>query len=196
MSLNVFPTLKGIAWPVTVTPVWNNQVQVSVTGRRVTSTYQQYPLFKFKVSFNFLLAADFNTLMAFFNQQGGNLTPFWLDAGVGQDSVSGQVIGTGDGTTTTFTLLRSYGGFTEPVAASFGSPSAYESGSYTSGVVWNNPTNGPASVTFNTAPVAGKVITWTGSYHFQCYFTKGSTDIEEFASQLYSSKSLEMETFW
>ena len=191
--MNVFPTLQGIGWPVTTSPVWNNQIQRTVTGRVVAATYQQYPLYKFKVQFNFLLAADFNTLLAFFNQQGGNLTPFLFDAGPGSDSVTAQAIGTGNGTTTAFQLLRSYGGFSEPVAASFGSPHAYVNG-VSEPCTFNSPSNG--YVTLTTAPASGTAVTWSGNYYFQCRFGKGSYDLEQFASQLYSTKSFDLETYW
>lgn len=213
--MNVLPSLIGIGWPVTVTPRWNNQLQKTVTGRVVAATYQQYPLYRFKVQYNYLSAADYNILLGFFNTQGGNLTPFWFDAGPGNDSVTAQVIGTGDGTTKTFQLLRSYGGYVEPVAASFAgaglltadgswtadtsitvdatSPSAYVNGTAVA-ATFNSPTAG--QVTLAAAPAAGAVVSWTGNYYFQVRFSQGSQDIDEFMAQLYSTKQIELETYW
>ncbi|MGC8518463.1 MAG: DUF2460 domain-containing protein [Steroidobacteraceae bacterium] len=306
--MNIFPVLAGIGWPVTVAPIWNAQIQKTVTGRVVAATYQQYPLYKFTVQFNVLLADDFNTLLAFFNQQQGNVVPFWFWAGPGQDTVSGQAIGTGDGSTTTFNFLRSYGGFSEPVGAINGTPSVYlngysinsgaltapnvaptlsqvnggtsaattyyvkttyanpggdgettvsieaslavsadyllnvaspppQSGAYyynvyvgtTSGgetlqatvavgTAWTMPTSGlvsgrampsanttgwalnnsagPASISFNAAPASGVVISWSGSYYFQCRFSKGTAALEQFMAQLYKTKTIDLETYW
>lgn len=191
--MNVLPALRGLGFPILITPLWNNQLQKTVTGRIVAATYQQYPLYKFKVQYNFLSAADFNTLLGFFNQQGGNLTPFWFDAGPGSDAVTAQGIGTGDGSTVVFTLLRSYGGFSEPIAASFGTCNAYDNGTSVA-ATFNSPGNG--QVTYGSAPAAGHALTWTGSYYFQVRFSQGSEDIEEFMAQLYSTKQIELETYF
>ena len=126
--MNVFPTVTGYVWPPTLAPVWNAQVQKTQTGRIVAATYQQYPLYKFTVKFDVLAQSDYQTLLAFFNQQQGNVIPFWFDAGPGQDTVSAQAFGTGNGVTTAFTLLRSYGGFVEPVGSANGTPTIYVNG--------------------------------------------------------------------
>ncbi len=190
--MNVFPSLKGIKWPVSISPIWNNDVQKTVTGRRVASTYQQYPLFAIKVEFEFLDESDFNTLMGFINTQGGTLTGFYFDAGSGQNSVTTQAFGTGDGTTTTFTLLRSYGGQVEPVGGVNGSPEIYVAGTLQASSGYTISGN---QITFNTAPANGDVLTWTGNYYFQCAFSKGNMEIQQFASLLWMTKTLQMETY-
>lgn len=190
--MNVFPSLVGISWPVTVSPLWNAQVQRTLSGRVVAATYQQYPLYKFAVKFSYLPAADFNTLLAFFNAQQGNVVPFWFDAGTGQDAVTAQGIGTGNGTQTAFQLLRSYGGFSEPIAAAFGTTHAYVNGTAQT-ATFNSPSNG--YVTFATAPASGTAVTWTGNYYFQVRFAKGSADIDQFMSQLYRTKTVDLETY-
>ncbi len=191
--MNVFPAITGYVWAPTIAPVWNAQVQKTVTGRVVAATYQQYPLYKLGVQYAYLAQADYQTLLAFFNQQQGNVTPFLFDAGPGNDSVTAQAIGTGDGATTTFQLLRSYGGFAEPVAASFGTTDAYVNGSAVT-ATFNSPSNG--YVTYATAPASGTSLTWTGAYYFQCRFSKGTAEFDQFMSQLYKTKSVSLETFW
>ncbi len=191
--MNVFPTVTGYVWPPTLAPVWNSQLQKTQTGRVVAATYQQYPLYKFTLQFAVLATSDYQNLLAFFNQQQGNVIPFLFDAGPGQDTVSAQAIGTGNGSTTQFQLLRSYGGFAEPVAASSGSPTAYVNGTAAT-ATFNSPSNG--YVTFATAPASGSALTWTGSYYFQCRFSKGTAEFEQFMSQLYKTKSINMETYW
>lgn len=191
--MNVFPAVTGYVWAAALAPVWNAQLQKTQTGRVVAATYQQYPLYKITVQYNVLAQADYQTLLGFFNQQQGNVAPFLFDAGPGQDTVSAQGIGTGDGTTTQFQLLRSYGGFSEPVAASSGSPTAYVNGTVAA-AAFNSPSNG--YVTFTTAPPAGAVLTWSGGYYFQCRFAKGVAEFEQFMSQLYKTKSINLETYW
>ncbi len=191
--MNVYPSVPGYMWAPIIAPVWNSQLQKTVTGRVVAATYQQYPLYKFTVSYEMLSAATFNTLLAFFNQQQGNVTPFLFDAGPGNDSVTAQGIGTGDGATKTFQLLRSYGGFSEPIAAAFGTTHAYVNGTAQT-ATFNSPSNG--YVTFTTAPGSGTAVTWTGGYYFQCRFSKGTEEFDQFMSQLYKTKSVSLETYW
>lgn len=191
--MNVLPTIASLKWPPVITPVWNTQLQKTVTGRVVAATYQQYALYTFKIQYDYLSQTDFDTILGFFNGQGGNLTPFLFNAGAGNNSVTTQGIGTGDGSTKTFTLLRSKGGYVEPVAASFGSPIAYDNG-VSAAATFNSPGNG--QVTYTTAPAAGHSLTWSGSYYFQVRFSKGQAEIEEFMSQLYSMKQIELETYF
>ncbi|MGH9609439.1 MAG: DUF2460 domain-containing protein, partial [Bryobacteraceae bacterium] len=192
-ALNIFPTFAGIGWPVTFSPLWNNQIQKTVTGRAVAVTYQQFALYTLKVQFSYLSSNDFNNLMGFFNIQGANLTPFLFDAGPGNDSVVEEGIGQGDGSTQVFQLLRSFGGYVEPVAACFGTCTAYVNGSPVT-AIFNNPVDG--YVTLNSAAAAGTVVSWSGQYYLKVRFSKGSEDIDEFVSQLYSTKSIQLETFW
>lgn len=191
--MNVYPSITGYTWTPTIAPVWNAQVQKTVTGRVVAATYQSWPLYKFTLKYDVLSQSVLESLLAFFNQQQGNVIPFWLDAGPGFDSVTAQAIGTGDGTTTTFQLLRSYGGFSEPVAAAFGTTTAYVAGTAAS-ATFNSPSDG--YVTFATAPASGAAITWTGNYYFQCRFAKGTAEFDQFLYQIYRTKTVSLETYW
>lgn len=191
--MNVFPSIPGYTWPPSIAPVWNGIIQKTGTGRVVAATYQQYPLYKLSVKFDVLHQADYETLIGFFNQQQGNVIPFWFDAGPGNDSVTTQAIGVGDGTTKTFQLLRSMGGNAEPIAASFGNRSAYVNGAGASGT-FDSPS--PGYLTLASAPASGATVTWTGNYYFQCRFSKGTAEFDQFMSQLYKTKTVSLETYW
>ncbi|MGC8520217.1 MAG: DUF2460 domain-containing protein [Steroidobacteraceae bacterium] len=52
------------------------------------------------------------------------------------------------------------------------------------------------SVVFTGPPANGATITWTGSYYFQCRFSKGTTEFQQFMYQLYKTKSVSLETYW
>jgi uncharacterized protein (TIGR02217 family) len=191
--VNVFPSIPGYVWPSSIAPFWNGIPQKTVTGRVVAATYQQYPLYRFAAQFAVLAQADYDTLVGFFNQQQGNVIPFWFDAGPGNDSVTAQAIGVGDGNTKTFQLLRSVGGNAEPVAGAFGTTTAYVAGTAAS-ATFNSPSNG--YVTFASAPASGAAVTWSGNYYFQCRFSKGTTEFEQFMYQLYKTKTVSLETYW
>lgn len=110
--MNVYPTLAGLAWPVARKPIFATLTQAAVSGREVRATYMQYPLYEFTLAYNYLLASDLAQLKGFFLQQQGSLQGFWLDAGPGDDSVSDQLFGIGDGVTTTFALIHAVGAYT------------------------------------------------------------------------------------
>lgn len=185
--MNVFPALQGISWPVTRRAIFNTLKQKSVSGRVVTATYQSKPVYEFDVSFDYLSASDLGQLEGFFLGQQGGLTPFYFDAGPGYDSVSGQAIGAGDGSTTVFDLLRSRGAYTEKVDATFGTRTAYAAGSAET-ATFDSPN--PGQVTFSSAPASGAALTWTGSYYFKCYFKADSTDFDEFMRAFYQTKTI------
>lgn len=79
------------------------------------------------------------------------------------------------------------------MAASFGSPVAYDNGTAAT-ATFNSPAAG--QVTYSTAPASGHPLTWTGNYYFQCLFSDGTYDIDQFVSQLYRTKQITLETYW
>ena len=56
--MNIYPDLQGLSYPVTRRPIFKNLKHESVTGRVVTATYMQYPLYEFDLSYDYLSAAD------------------------------------------------------------------------------------------------------------------------------------------
>ncbi len=145
--MNVYPTLAGLGWPVARSPIFDTIFQQSVSGRVTTATYMQYPLYEFTLQYNYLSASDLDQLKGFFLQQQGRLQPFWFNSGPGDNSVTDQATGEGDGTTTTFPLLKSTGTFVEPIGESFGAPQVFLNG----GLV-------QAAADPTIAPVLGSVV--------------------------------------
>jgi uncharacterized protein (TIGR02217 family) len=117
MTIPTFPTLIGLSEVVKRSPKWSTMRQESVSGRRTDLQLWSYPRYDYELTYNFLrgdASAEFQTLVGFYNQvkSGSGLFAF-TDP---QDfSVTNQVLGTGDGATTHFQLVRTWGGFTEPV---------------------------------------------------------------------------------
>ena len=98
-----------------------------------------------------------------------------------------QAIGIGDGATTVFTLVRTLGGFTDPVGWATTLSNVYLNGvAQTSGV----SLLAPNMLTLAIAPGAGVVITADFSYAFQCRFLDDQNDFENFASGLWTVQSL------
>ena len=146
MSLLVYPVIRGIGWPVKRTPSWDTLTQSTSSGREVRLAYYTNPIWSFEITYgggqaggdgyildnplNLIPLAtetDLAVIQGFYNQMQGRFGLFLYDdvqpgiaPGQGQwDSVAGQPIGTGDGTTTVFQLIRTSGGFTESIQAPF-----------------------------------------------------------------------------
>jgi hypothetical protein len=124
MSNAVFPTLPGLTWGSTKEPMWTTHAKRSASGMEQRAGYMSYPIYRIKLSYEFLRAgaeAELQTLIGFFNQRGGDLESFLFDDPIDNAAVD-QQFGVGDGTTTVFRLGRTLGGAYEPVSATYGTP--------------------------------------------------------------------------
>lgn len=124
MSNAIFPTLPGLSWGSTREPIWVTSAKKSLSGMEQRAGYMSYPLYRIKLSYEFLRAgaeAELQMLVGFFNQRGGDLESFLFDDPADNTAVD-QQFGIGDGTTTVFRLGRTLGGAYEPVSAVNGTP--------------------------------------------------------------------------
>lgn len=180
MSELVFPSLPGLAWGMQKTPIWNTRVQRSVSGKRQAIGYMSYPNYKYTLNFailrEYLSYNDVEQLQGFFNQMKGQFDTFKFADPLDAAITAYQTIGTGDGVTKNFQLVRSYGDFVEPVQT----PNVITSLRKAS-VAQTNPTHYTVSSTgvvqFVTAPAVGEVIDWTGTYYWRCAFTQDTLDL-------------------
>lgn len=125
MVTDIFPTLPGLTWDVTKTPNFNTQVRKSTSNKAVRNPLAQFPIWTFKVGFEFLRNNDgspnvalgtteLKYLMGFFCKRGGK-DGLWLFKDPTDYSVTGGAIDTGDGVTLQFPFYRVMGPWTEPV---------------------------------------------------------------------------------
>jgi uncharacterized protein (TIGR02217 family) len=197
MSNAVFPNLKGLSWPVVKTPEWSTIIQKSASGRETRAALMSYPLWNFKLTFDYLpsnntngASLDLQAMLDFFNSRQGAFDNFLFDD-QNDDSVTAQSFGTGDGTTVGFQLQRQLqaGGFFEPVMNLNGAPSIYNNGVLQT-VTTNYTINSTGFVTFTSAPAAGHALTWTGSYYFRCRFDKDMADFDNIWYAMFQAKEL------
>lgn len=125
MGNAVFPSLPGLAWDVTRTPVWSTTERKSAAGRAFRSANYSYPLYRVKLAFDVLrqsgALAEMAQLAGFYNSVGGAFDSFlWIDPD--DNAVVAQAIGTGNGSATQWQLIRAFGGFVEPVFDVAGAP--------------------------------------------------------------------------
>ncbi|HET9365561.1 MAG TPA: DUF2460 domain-containing protein [Candidatus Angelobacter sp.] len=130
MSNLLFPKIRGLAWTIVKNPTFSTEIQQSLAGREVRIQNFQNPIWEYTLSYEYLLndpkfrdeneQTPLETLVGFFLARGGQFDDFLLNesdlTGRLEDSVySGQPIGTGDGGTKSFQIVRNIGGFLEAV---------------------------------------------------------------------------------
>jgi uncharacterized protein (TIGR02217 family) len=197
MSNVVFPVLPGLMWDVAKSPGFTTRVQRAVSGFELRASLQAYPLWTFSLAYEVLrtdlVTLELQKLMGFFLARGGQFDSF-LYTDPDDSSVTDMQFGVGDGTTVAFQLVRALGagGFTfvEPVQNLNGAVgNIKDNGSTVSGA--NYSVSATGLVTFTTPPVAGHVLTWSGSYYFRVRFLQDMAGFSQFMQRLWELKKLE-----
>lgn len=196
MGNAVFPSLPGLTWDITRTPVWSTTKKTAVSQREYRTANMAFPRYKYKLSFEFLRQggsfAELSQLVGFFNARQGSFDSF-LFVDPDDYTVTGQVIGAGDGSNKLFQMVRTFGGFIEPVYDDNSVPLIYVNGVLkTAGTDYSVSTTN--LVTFVTAPGAGQSVTWSGTYYRRVCFTQDSAEFNKFMNALWSLKTLEFIT--
>ncbi len=201
MSSAVFPTLAGLGWDVNRTEIWKTELQENVSGKENAVALWTYPRHQWDLTFDFLRQgvvhaatyAEFAQLAGFFNQRQGRFDSF-LYTDADDNSVTGQALGTGDGTTTAFQLVRAFGGFVEPVLAPNAVSAVKVNGvTKTAGVdytVSNWGSANPGVVTFTSPPGNGLPITADFTFYWPCRFLDDSLNFAKFAQALWKGKKV------
>lgn len=213
MSNLLFPKIKGLGWSVTRTPTFSTEIQESLAGREVRIQNYQNPIWEFTLTYEYLLndpkfaddtgATPLEQLIGFYLARGGSFDDFLLNLTdltnkLEDSAVSGQPIGTGDGTTLSFQLVRNIGGFLETVQ----NPANQSATVYVNGTVKTPATDYTISnglVTFTAAPAAAAAITADFVMLYRVRFHTGSSrsgkegiEFENFSYQLYECKEVQM----
>ena len=185
---NIFPDLPGLSWNRKKTPLWSTKVQTAASGKELRASYYSYPKWQFSLSYEVLRdtgQAEIQSLIGLFNACKGSYD-YFLYTDSDDCAVTGQSFGIGDGSTKTVGLVRSYGGFVEPIGAVNGTPTIYINGSSTSAYTITNNV-----LTFTSAPSSGSVLTWTGNFYYKCRFMQDSMEFNQFLHQLWEAKKVE-----
>jgi uncharacterized protein (TIGR02217 family) len=133
-----------------------------------------------------LPATTYNYMLGFFMQAGGQLSDF-LYFDPNDNQANAQFVAIGDAATTQFQLIRAIGTGSDIVQNLNGAPTLYDNGS----VIGSGYTvSSTGIVVFTSAPAAGHVITWTGSFYYRVRFADPSLKFSQFAQNIWSSKSV------
>lgn len=195
MSDAVFPPLPGLKWNVKRTSIWKSLSEEAVSGKEASVALMTYPLRRYTLSYELLRAgalAELEQLEGFFNARRGKHDTF-LYNDPDDNTVTDQSFGTGNGTTPTFALARTRGGFTEPVQSLNGAPTIKVAGvTKTPGTDYTISALGV--VTFVVPPANGAALTWTGNYYWRCKFLQDIAEFDQFMKNLWQLGRLEFRT--
>lgn len=197
MSTQVFPTLAGKGYDILRTPIWNTITSQNISGKEDRISLQTYPRYQWDLVFNFLRSdstnLEFQSLLGFYNARNGSFDSF-LYSDPDDYTITGQQIGTGNGSTLTYQLVKTLGGFVEPIYAPHTVSKVYVDGVDQVGywTVSNWGTTTPGIVTFSGghAPANTKAITADFTYYYPCRFVDDKIAFSNFMSQLWDMKKL------
>jgi uncharacterized protein (TIGR02217 family) len=196
MSNAVYPSLPGLTFDVTRTPIWSTDVKSTRSGREFRGAWMTSPLYQYTLVYEFLrdkpTAQELRTLLGFFNQAQGAFGTFLLPDPDDQ-SVTAQAFGSGDGASTAFQLVRTLGGAVEPVYDLNGAPQIYHAGLLMAAGT-DYTINATGGVTFTNPPGAGEALTWTGSYYWRCRFLNDTLDFHKLMQAIWEAKRVELKT--
>lgn len=198
MSDAVFPTLKGVAWDWTKKPEFTTLKHTSALGIEKSLSLRPYPRWTFGLSYNFLIdqnkpTDDIQQIVGFYlNRYGSHDDFLYLDPT--DCIVSKQIFGSGDGSTTSFQLCRTYGKFVEPVIGLVNKPKIYvgetaETAVEVTDFQWT--TKGAIEI---EAPASNKNLYWSGDFYYRCKFTEDESEYTAIATGFWTADSIEFKS--
>ena len=192
------PSLPGLSWSRHKKPGFSTRVASHVSGREVRVALMSYPLYEFEAVYGGLASSataafvglgvsSLQSLMGFFLQLQGQFGTF-LFADPDDNAATGQAFATGDGATTSFTMMRTLGGFLEPVGWVTAIANVYLNGAAQPSSGYSLTT--PNTLIFAAAPASGATVSADFSYAFNCRFLDDQMDFEEFMASLWRLDSM------
>lgn len=193
----VFPKLRGQKFLAQKSPIApTTLVFQSETKREVRFSVSDVPTWRFKARYEYIQDnapsnSDLQKLFGFFLSCGGKFRTFYFHD-VYDDVATMSRFGTGDGTKTTFQLTRQVAAgtiyaFDEPVFVILGTPTVYINGTPTTAFTITDY----GAIQFNTPPVTGASLSWTGNFMFLCRFDVDQIDAEQLMKGIWSPDGVE-----
>ncbi len=203
MSTQLFPTLSGLEWDIKRSEIWGGTtIQESVSGKRTGIQNWSSPRYSWEVSVSVLPAiasmsnapssADFPSLFGFFNSRGGRFDTF-LYQDLDDNTSTAQSLGTGNSSAVKFQLVKTYGGYVEPVFAPHTVSNVYLDAVALGSSLWSVQgwgSTAPGVVTFTSAPGSTQAISANFTYYFPVRFDEDIATYNNFMKYLYENKSI------
>ena len=192
MSNAVLPVTAGFRLVLEKTPKWGTSVSWSRSQTRYAVQQQVYPIYQIALSVEVLRdqvgLEETRNLLGFFNQRAGAFDSF-LHTDPDDFSVTDHQFGIRDAVTTQFQLLRTYGGFAEPVQ-NVNALTSIKSNGVTLATPADYTINSTGMVTLAAAGTNGHVLTWTGTYYWRVAFEDDKLGFGKMFQSLWELKKL------
>lgn len=191
-----YPTLPGLGFSISWNPeFYNLPTQVTANGANIDLALASTPLHRFKLTYDFLdnriSPSEVKIYRGFWLRLQGTVGRFLFD-NVEDNTVTAQLIGTGNDTEDTFSLVRTYGygdnvhtdfvGYVDTVAdfnvyvdAVLIDPPDY---------TLNQDVPGDIRVVFESPPADTLLVTVDMTYFYYCKFADNMLDFERFMENL------------
>lgn len=212
MSNLVFPsTIPGMRIQMSRAPSYSTQTVFSQSRKRYSSTWETYPLYAYSLDFELLRSGsqvEFQKLFGFYARHFGGLDSF-LFTDDEDNTVTAHPFGVGNGSTTDFQLQRTlvasadlaapasrtyWTGFAdgyEPIFDLNSAPSIFDNAVLKT-VTTDYTLPGNGVVHFLAAPVAGHVLTWTGTYYRRVRFDADTIQASRIVQTFWEARSIRL----
>ena len=196
-SYATFPTLATLGWSTHISPRFGTDVVALVSGRSTRRSRYAAALYDFELTYELLRSAaayeELQAIAGFFGQMQGRQSLFWL-APPGLANAVGEPLGTGDGSTATFPLLRNFGGYSEPAQGTSGVTAVYQNGVPIGPAAWSLSSGYLPAVAFKAPPDVGVEVSADFGLTWLCRFSDDVEDFEEFMAMLWTFRTVKMQT--
>ena len=196
MSSLVFPDFPGLAWGTVRTPVWSSYVQKDSAQRRVAMSYVSYPLYQWKLNIavlrQYASLTELSQLQGFFNIMAGQGDTF-LFKDPDDNAFTAQTFAVANSAVSDYQLVRTYGGFVEPVFAPDSGLLVYDNGTLkTLGTHYTVGSTG--IIHFLYTLTTGHTLSATGTFKWRSCFTQDTVDFEQDFLGIWKAGDLMMES--
>ncbi|ARN82170.1 baseplate megatron protein TIM-barrel domain-containing protein [Methylocystis bryophila] len=192
-----FPSLLGLGWSTKVTPKFSTATLERASGKSARRMHMRWPLYEVELIYDFLRSDSVNQelqqIMGFFETMQGQTQPFWLQP-PGLAALQSQLVGVGDGVTTSFQMQRTTGAFTEPLAGVASVSAVRVNGSPLPAGGWTLSAGYQPVLTLSAPPASGAPVAVDGVALWLCRFAEDALVLEQFAYQLFELKSVKLIT--
>jgi uncharacterized protein (TIGR02217 family) len=204
MTIPTFPTLLGVSYPVVRSPSFKTIEHESVSGVTTTQSPQAFARYDYDLPYEFLRTdspnVELQTLMSFFQASLGKALPFHF-SDPDDNAIAGQAIGTGDGATTDFGLVRTMGSVTDPVqdAIAAGLSITVDGVTQSLGTDYSLLTTSQYGTIYGIRFAGGSIpgasaVTGTFSYNWLCRFNTDAAEFSKFMQYIWEAKSIPLRT--
>ena len=191
MSDAVYPALDGLAFDVERAPEFVTLIQRSLGGNEARISYYTTPISHWTLIYTFLDAADYALLKAFYIARCGSAQSFlFSDTSEAQAVLKATVPATGTGTEEHFQIDRMVEGTAYTSNVLMPVPLIYVGGVLRT----TNYFISTADLITFTAPLPGNgvAVAWSGDLYHRVRFDTDMLSFNEFMSQLWEIKQLDL----